>query len=499
MLEIARVMSNQESLPFETVIFAGWNGQKQQLSGSEYYTNNALHPLDKTTVIQIESIGKKTVMGLVIASDPINGSVIRDRIMKYAMDDNLTLEMRSSAYGVITQFSDKKVPSVLLTDNSRVIDAYEDQFDNVDVIVIDNAAKILATFIKRDVFKDVSLDYLGSFEKNLFLFLILGGLISYTISKGYTENSKLKIPGQSWEALYFSTPNMLLRKFYANVFPYLLAIFMLAVLANIDTDADMKIINGENVTNVSLYLSLKRSILFFRNMLDAGIYGSDSVGNIFKVIYNSSKLSVALVTVSLFLSTILGVLRGMYEAYRSRKSRLGSLGTLVFFSIPDVLIVLFVLLMYTGFARQFPALKDMLPLKNFILPLFTLSIIPTIYISRIAFIAIQEELTKDYIKNEKAKGFSRKKIIFIELLPAVIFRIVDAMPTIVTMLLSNMIVVEYLFNYHGILYFLIYLYNRQDVYRFVPLALTLGLIFIILTKSFQLLAKIINPMKRKEV
>ncbi|MBV1757165.1 MAG: M28 family peptidase [Dethiosulfatibacter sp.] len=499
MLEIARVMSNQESLPFETVIFAGWNGQKQQLSGSEFYANNALHPLDKTTIIHLDSIGKKTVMGLVIASDPVNGSIIRDRIMKYAIDDNLTLEMRSVAYGVITQFSDKKVPSVLLTDNSRTVDAYEDQIDNVDIIVIDNAAKILATFIKRDVFKDVRLDYLGSFERNLFVFLFLGGLISYIIGKGYTENSKLKIPGQTWETLYFSTPNMLLRKFYANVFPYLLAIFMLALLANIDPDADMKIINGENITNVSLYLSLKRSIVYIRNMLDVGVYGSDSVGNIFKVIYNSSKLSVALVTVSLFLSTAVGILRGMYEAYRSRKSRLGSLGTLVFFSIPDVLIVLIVLLMYTGFARQFPSLKDMLQLKNFILPLFTLSIIPTIYISRIAFITIQEELTKDYIKNEKAKGFSRKKIIFIELLPAVIFRIVDAMPTIVTMMLSNMIVVEYLFNYHGILYFLIYLYNRQDVYRFVPLALTLGLIYIILTKGFQLLAKIINPMKRKEV
>ncbi|MDP3387576.1 MAG: ABC transporter permease subunit, partial [Eubacteriales bacterium] len=102
-----------------------------------------------------------------------------------------------------------------------------------------------------------------------------------------------------------------------------------------------------------------------------------------------------------------------------------------------------------------------------------------------------------YIKNEKAKGFSRQKIIFVELLPAIIFRIVDAMPTIVTMLLSNMIIVEYLFNYHGILYFLIYLYNRQDVYRFVPLALTLGLIYITLTKGFQFLAKVINPMKRK--
>jgi ABC-type dipeptide/oligopeptide/nickel transport system permease component len=492
-------MTIQESLPYKTVIFAGWNGQKQQLTGSQYYINNALYPLENTTIIHLESIGKKTAMGMVIASDPINGTIIRDRILKYALDDNLRLEKQSVAYGVTTQFSDKKVPSVLLTDNSTTIDAYGDRIENVDTGVIDNTAKILTTYIKRDIYKDVRLEYLGTLERNLFLFLLLGGLISYSIGKGYTANSKLKIAGHTWESLYYSTPILLLRKFYTNVFPFLLAVFMLAVLANIDPDTNMRIINGEARTNVSFYLTLKKSIVYIRNMLNVGTYQSDTVGNIFRVIYNSSRQSIALVTASLFLSTIIGVLRGMYEGFRSRKSRLGSLGTLVFFSIPDVLIVLFVLLMYTGFARQFPALKEILPLKNFILPLLTLSIIPTIYISRIAFIAIQEELTKDYIKNEKAKGFSRQKIIFIELLPAIIFRIVDAMPTIVTMLLSNMIIVEYLFNYHGILYFLIYLYNRQDVYRFVPLALTLGLIYITFTKGFQLLAKVINPMKRKGV
>jgi ABC-type dipeptide/oligopeptide/nickel transport system permease component len=499
MLELARVMANQESLPYETVMFAGWNGQKQQLSGSEHYINNAIYPLDKTTVIHLESIGKKTALGLVIASDPVNGVIIRDRILKYALDDKLILEKGSIGYGVITQFSDKKVPSVLLTDNDSTLDSYLDRIENMDKTVLDNAAKILATYIKRDIYKDLRLDYLVPIEKAIFMFLLFGGLISYVIGKGYTENLKMKIPGQTWENLYFSTPNMLLRKFYANVFPYIIAIFMLALLANIDPDSDMRIINTETETNVSLYLTLKKSIVYIRNMIDIGAYQADTVGNIFKVIYNSSRQSIALITTSLFLSTIIGVLRGMYEGYRSRKSRLGSLGTLVFFSIPDVLIVLFVLLMYTGFSRQYPALKEMLQLKSFILPLLTLSVIPTIYISRIAFIAIQEELTKDYIRNEKAKGFSRQKIIFIELLPAIIFRIVDAMPTIVTMLLSNMIVVEYLFNYHGILYFLIYLYNRQDVYRFVPLALTLGFVYIIFTKGFQLLAKVINPMKRKEI
>ncbi|MBN2286287.1 MAG: M28 family peptidase [Tissierellales bacterium] len=496
-MELARVMSNQENLPYDTVVFAGWNGQKQQLSGSAYYINHALYPLENTAVLHLESIGKKAAKDIIIASDPILGTLYKDKIRNYAWDAGLTLEQQPVAFGVITQFSDNQVPSVLLTDGNRTLDNNMDQIENIDVAVIEKTAKILTTYIKREIYKDLRFDYLSMLERMILLCLALGGLFSYLIGKAYTSHSGQLMAKKTLETLYFSTPIILLRKFYNYIFPYILAVFMLVLLANTDPHTDMLIINGKAETNMSLYLIFKKSLVYLLNLLDFNAYNTKEISNISQMIYNSSKLSIVLVSTSLILSTILGILRGMYEGFRAKKSRLGSLGTLVFFSIPDVLIVLFVLLIYTMFAAQIPTLKEISSIKAFFLPLLTLSIIPTTYISRITLITIQDELTKDYIKNEKAKGFSRQKIIFVELLPAIIFRIVDAMPTIVTMLLSNMIIVEYLFNYHGILYFLIYLYNRQDVYRFVPLILTLGFIYIIFTKGFQWFAKIINPMKRK--
>ncbi len=499
MLEMARTMSEQENQPYETIVFVGFNGQEQQLSGSGHYINNPMFPLEHTTVIHIESIGKETLEGLGIASDPINGAIIRDRIGKYADDMGLKTVKRPPGYGVITQFSDKKVPGVLLNDSSRTQNTYDDNYENIDKDTIINTANVMINYIKRDIYKDTRIDYLNSVERFLLILTLLGGLVSYLIVRGYNTFPNMSIAGNSIENIYYSTPVLVVRKFFTSVLPYFLAVFMLALLANIDPGTDMKVINGEMTTNVSWYLTLKQSVLYLRSMMDLGAYRSDSVGNIFSVIYDSSKLSIALVASSLFFSTLFGVLRGMYEGYRSKRSKLGSIGTLIFFSIPDVLIVLVVLLGYMFIARQFPNLKDIMPLKSFILPLFTLSIIPTIYISRITLITIQEELVKDYIKNEKAKGFSRMKIIFVELMPSIVFKIIDTMPAIMTMLLSNMIIVEYLFNYQGILYFLIYLYNRQDVYRFVPLAITLGLIYILFTKGFQLLAKIVNPMKRKGV
>ncbi len=499
MLEMARTMTQQETLPDQTVVFAGFNGQEQQLSGSGHYIDYPIYPLEQTTVIHIEYIGKASFEGLSIASDPINGTIIKDRISKYADDMGLLTVLNPTGYGVITQLSNKKVPSVQLNDSSRTQNSYEDSFENVDEKTIDNSANVLLHYIKRDVYKDSGIDYLNSVEIFLLVLIAFAGLLSYLIVKGYNAFPNRIIAGNRIEDLYFSTPVLMVRKFFTTVLPYFLAVFMLSLLANIDPGTNLKVINGEATTNVSWYLTLKKSVLYLRSMIDLGTYQSDTVGNIFKVIYESSKLSIALVATSLLVSTIVGILRGMVEGYRSKKAKLGSLATLVFFSIPDVLIVLLVLLGYTFIARQFPNIKDFMPLKAFILPLFTLSIIPTIYISRITLISIQEELVKDYIKNEKAKGFSRRKIIFVELMPSIFYKIIDTMPTIMTMLLSNMIVVEYLFNYKGILYYLIYLYGRQDIYRFVPLAMTLGLIFIVFTKGFQLLAKMINPLKRKGV
>ena len=82
-------------------------------------------------------------------------------------------------------------------------------------------------------------------------------------------------------------------------------------------------------------------------------------------------------------------------------------------------------------------------------------------------------------------------------MPAIIFKTIDSIPTILTMLFSNMIIVEYLFNYNGIVYYLLYLYNRHDVYRFVPLALSLGAIYLAITGLSFLIAKWVNPLKQE--
>ena len=152
----------------------------------------------------------------------------------------------------------------------------------------------------------------------------------------------------------------------------------------------------------------------------------------------------------------------------------------------------------TYISKNFPNVKEVIKLDEFILPLITLSILPTIYISRITFITIEDETKKEYVKSAKAKGFSRIRIFAGELFPAVIFKIADSLPGIMAMILSNMIVVEYLFNYTGVVYYLLYFFKKQDINGFIALSLVLGTIFIVLTWGIKFIAKIINPLRKEE-
>ena len=186
---------------------------------------------------------------------------------------------------------------------------------------------------------------------------------------------------------------------------------------------------------------------------------------------------------------------GLYFGYKSRKKSIRSLGSLIVFSIPDVLIILLGWRISTYYGMFLPGLESVIPISSFIMPLITISILPAIYISRITFITVQEEIKKEYLRNSKAKGYSRIRIIFSELLPAAMLKIVDTLPAIMTMLIGNLIVVECLYNYLGAAYYLIYFYSSRAYYEVFVLILALGIIYSVFSWFIQLIAKSTNPTK----
>ncbi len=496
LLETARVIAGQDRLPYRQIIFAGWNAQ-QQNAGSAYYVDNPLFPLEKTTVIHLQALGEPSLEGVKVASDAINGTILKDNILNYGRDAGAAVQPAGPMYGAVSPFTDKNAAAATLTDAPGTLDNYEDTLEKIDPAAMSNAVMPLLSYSKRVIFKDTGIDYLTPAAILIIGIFTLGVVINLVLGHLYRTSPNKKLFGSNIEDIYFQTPAFILRKIYFYLAVGLTALLLLSFLARIDPGFNIKTINHERVTNFSWYLTLKEILLSLQNLFQAAPVQNAGSRPSFSIIFSAAYRSLILLTSGILLSTLIGVASGILEGYKLKRTHLRSLGTLIIFSIPDVLVVLTGLLIYIFIARNFPAVKEALPLNTFILPLITVSIIPTIYISRITFITIQSELQKDYIRNARAKGMSRRTLFTSEMLPAVLYKTADSLPAIMTILLSNLIIVEYLFNYLGIVYYLLYFYTRHEAELFIALAVTLGLIYLLFTWGIQQITRYSNPLKRE--
>lgn len=498
-LEIARLLSEQQHLPYQKIVFVFWNGQQQENAGTEYYLSHPLFPLEKTTLIHLDALGYPSLEGLQILADNQISAILKDKFALHARDLGLMGTKAGPLNSVIRRFVDKDVPAISLseTEEKYPFSTYLDTPDKIELTSLQNAVDVAIGYISRELYFNPLLDYLNSYELVFLLILIMGAALNMFITHRFENHPAERLLGMTGEGFYYQLPVVLLRKFYERVLPYLIVLFFLAFLVNVRQTTDVRVLHGEVVTNFSLYVTLKQTILYLRSLMDLNEMVGQQVGNILIIIKDAGIKSVALIGTALGIAWAAGLLSGLIESYRVKPRSMSALGSLLLFSIPDVFVVLLGLFAYTFAFRQYPWVADIKWLKGFALPVLALALIPSVYVTRMTVVAIGEELKKDYARAAKAVGYSRMRIFATELLPSVLLKLVDALPTLITMIFSNMIVVEYLFNYNGIGYFLLYLYKRQDIERFVPLAIALGLIYAVFVSGLKIIGKTLNPAKRE--
>lgn len=501
LMEIARVLTEQESSPYKTIVFAAWNGEENQLSGSRYYTDHPVYPLGKTTVIHLDALGGNGGPFVRIVSDSEYGKVLRSKVKLYADDAGLPAAEFGAAHpGSLGPFIDRNVPGVLLTTGEAMPNYYGDTAVNVDMSAVENASLVLLNYLKRDIYRDVQIDYLRTQDRVLLWVLLVALVVSSLITAVFHSFPDLKIRNLSMEQVFFHPTAEFLRKSIYYLLPIGLAVFLLVLLVNLPPNGSVETVNGETVTNYSSYLSVKEAVYFLRALVRADAGSTSAREGVLSVTLPSGFRSLKLIAASLLLSLCVGIGRAVFENFRRRRAGPPrTIGTLLFASVPDVAVVLAGLWFYVFTAQQFPELKQFVNLKDFILPMVTLSVLPAAYISRIAFIAIQEERKKEYVRHAKGKGYSRAQVLAYELMPAVVSSVLDAVPTLMTVILTNLIIVEYLFDYQGIIYYLLYFYRRQDGSSFVILALSVGVLYVFFAGLARLAAYLINPMKRNSL
>lgn len=189
--------------------------------------------------------------------------------------------------------------------------------------------------------------------------------------------------------------------------------------------------------------------------------------------------SLLIIVIGFVISIIVGVYKGIFD-YRNtykKKNLLGNGTTWLFQSIPDFFVVII------AFYLAFYYLPMGLIFSNqnwysFAAPALLVSIYPTMYVARMTCVSLLNQDGQDYIRTAFAKGFKVKQVINRHILRNSALDLIAHLPTIMMVVISNMLMVEYLTGYAGAgNRMFVALGGRQNTIGFGGASIEEGLIF----------------------
>ncbi|WNB91916.1 ABC transporter permease subunit [Bacillus sp. NEB1478] len=126
----------------------------------------------------------------------------------------------------------------------------------------------------------------------------------------------------------------------------------------------------------------------------------------------------------------------------------------VFESIPDIMIAIGMQFFIIWFFKKTNILLfeivSFSDQKTYFVPTFCLTVLPTLLILRILLLNMEDELGKLYVDTARSKGLSRFRILWRHVLPNTLLSVFHQSRNILWFMLSNLLMVEYLFNIYGI-------------------------------------------------
>ncbi|WP_221569310.1 ABC transporter permease subunit [Alkalihalobacillus sp. TS-13] len=134
-------------------------------------------------------------------------------------------------------------------------------------------------------------------------------------------------------------------------------------------------------------------------------------------------------------------------------------GTFILESLPDILIIIIsqltVVWLYKKTGLLIFEIASLPGEPIYILPIFCLAILPMIQYFKVMISIVEGELEKQYVELAKAKGVLPKKILIIHVLRNALASILNYSKTVIWFMLSNLLILEYIFNINGIMRFLL--------------------------------------------
>lgn len=169
-----------------------------------------------------------------------------------------------------------------------------------------------------------------------------------------------------------------------------------------------------------------------------------------EVIRDGFSVSAKLGLTAAAIATVSGTVLGAFAAIRRNKAadKVIMVVTTAFVSMPSFIMGTFLLLIFAVEFMVLPA-NGAVP-GGLILPVITLALYPTAYITRLTRSSMLDVLGQDYIRTAKAKGVSGIKLIFGHGLKNAILPVITYLGPMIAYIVTGSLVVEQIFAVPGI-------------------------------------------------
>lgn len=216
--------------------------------------------------------------------------------------------------------------------------------------------------------------------------------------------------------------------------------------------------------------------------------------------------SIVLIAATAIVSTIVGILAGMYAAFRRDGvfDTGGSIVALVASALPEFVVAIFVVMLFAvNVFDWFPALSLLPPGTSIlskpemlVLPVLSLVIVTTPYVFRMTRGAMIEVLDTDYVEFARMKGVSPLRIAFRHALPNALAPVIQVVGLNLLYLAGGIVLVEAIFSYPGVGLALVEAINGRDVPTIQYIVMLLAVFYVILNIVTDVAVLLVTPRRR---
>ncbi len=212
-----------------------------------------------------------------------------------------------------------------------------------------------------------------------------------------------------------------------------------------------------------------------------------------EIILGGLQVSAKLGLIAAVLATVSGTVLGAAAALRRNKltDKLIMVLTTAFVSMPSFIMGTFLLLIFAVKLMIVPA-NGAMP-GGLILPVITLALYPTAYITRLTRSSMLDVLGQDYIRTAKAKGVSGGKIVFGHALKNALLPVITYLGPMVAYIVTGSLVVEQIFAVPGIGRTFVSSISSRDYPMIMGTTIVLSVLIVVMNLISDILYKAVDP------